>query len=32
MAIKPNRTFKYGNQQIRITTVQVVEELGELQL
>ncbi|MDV1267678.1 HNH endonuclease [Citrobacter freundii] len=28
MAIKPNRTFKYGNQQIRITTVQVVEELG----
>lgn len=28
MVKKPKRAFKYGNQQIRITTVQVVEELG----
>jgi 5-methylcytosine-specific restriction protein A len=28
MATGTNRTFKYGNQQIRITTVQVVEALG----
>jgi 5-methylcytosine-specific restriction protein A len=28
MATKPNRALKYGNQPIRITTVQVVEKLG----
>lgn len=28
MAIKKNRPLKYGNQPIRITTVQVVEKLG----
>ncbi len=28
MATKPNRALKYGDQPIRITTVQVVEKLG----
>lgn len=28
MATKPNRALKYGDQPIRITTVQVIEKLG----
>lgn len=28
MAIKPGRAFKYGDQPIRVSTVQVVEQLG----
>lgn len=28
MATKPGRAFKYGDQPIRVSTVQVVEQLG----